>query len=418
MVKQLVFRCERMKRILINLCICCTLFLACDNQMDNPRDPTVQTLTAEVFDFAQKQMKYAVQSVDSARKIKEDAFQSEISPVAVDSQTGQLVMKSAYDWRCGFYAGNLWKMYEYTRDNFWMEKAIEQTWLLEPACTFSKHDMGFMINNSFGKAYRITGDERYFTILKTAANTLLARFNPQVGCINAWDSSSKWQFPVIIDTMMNLELLFEMTRLTGDSAYCKAAISHADNTLKNHFRTDYSSYHVVDYNPITGDVNKKETAQGYSNESFWSRGQAWGLYGFTLCYRYTKDSKYLAQAQNIADLLLSLNYDNDRIPYWDMKSPSIPNDVRDASAAAIMSSALLELAGYLNDAKRSRYYDYAISILNSLHTSYQSEIGGNYGFLLLHSTSNKPSNIEVDVPLIYADYYYLEAVGKVNEIKN
>src|SRR5688572_5754287 len=209
--------------------------------------------------------------------------------------------------------------------------------------------------------------------------------------------------------MMNLELLFAATRLSGDSSFYKIAVSHANTTMANHFRSDYSTYHVIDYDTATGKVVKRNTHQGYADESAWSRGQAWGLYGYTMCYRETRDPKYLQQADHIAAFILHHpNLPKDKVPYWDFNAPGIPNEPRDASAAAVMASALYELSQYSTHKKE--YLSVANTILQNLTNSYRSPIGENKGFLLVHSTGSKPANSEVDVPLSYADYYYLEAV--------
>ena len=369
-------------------------------------------LIEDVFNFADKQLRYALHCVDSART------DDEYLPLAVDHKSGQLVMGNAYSWRAGFFAGNLWQMYEYENSDFFKNQAIRYTELIEETKTYSQHDLGVMFNNSFGKAYSFTNQDHYRDVLITAANTLLSRYNAKIGCIKSWDSSSRWTCPVIIDNMMNLELLFVTTQLTGDSTYYKVAISHAEHTLINHFRQDFSSYHVVDYNPETGAVNKKVTYQGYSDESYWSRGQAWGLYGFTMCYRYTHNPIFLHQAQKIAEFLLGLKYADDAIPYWDMLCPDIPNTVRDASSASIMASALIELSHYCNDKNRGTLLAYSKKLLMSLHDYYQSKVGENFGFLLLHSTTSVPYDVEVDVPLVYADYYYLEALLRLKNYNN
>jgi unsaturated chondroitin disaccharide hydrolase len=209
--------------------------------------------------------------------------------------------------------------------------------------------------------------------------------------------------------MMNLELLFAATKLTGDSTFYKIAVRHANTTMKNHFRADYSSYHVIDYDSITGNVRKKNTHQGFNHESAWSRGQAWGLYGYTMCYRETKDKAYLEMAEKIAGFILkNPNLPSDMVPYWDFNSPGIPDEPRDVSAAAIIASALYELSGYSKDC--SYYLKSAGKILKNLTDKYRAPIGSSHGFILLHSTGNKPAKSEIDVPLNYADYYYLEAL--------
>lgn len=273
------------------------------------------------------------------------------------------------------------------------------------------HDMGFKMFCSFGNGYRLTEDPRYKDILLQSAGTLVTRFNPKVGCIRSWDhNQERWQFPVIIDNMMNLELLFWAGKTSGDSTFYKIALSHAETTLRNHFRPDYSTRHVLNYDPATGAVLDRHTHQGFSHESTWSRGQAWGLYGFVMCYRETKQERFLKQARHIADFILThKNLPGDMVPYWDFDAPNIPNEPRDASAAAIVCSALYELRVHLGD-DGAGYKNAADKILASLSSpNYRAEPGRNGFFLLKHSVGSKPGNSEVDVPLIYADYYFLEA---------
>lgn len=326
-------------------------------------------------------------------------------------ENGKLKMVQSRDWTSGFFPGVLWYLYEYTKDNKWLTEAEKFTAKIEREKTNTgTHDLGFMIGCSFGNGYRLTGRKDYEKVLIEAAKSLSKRFNSATGVIRSWDhNSDKWQYPVIIDNMMNLELLFEATRLTGDSSFYKIAISHANTTMKNHFRQDYSSYHVVDYDPANGSVKKKMTHQGYSDESAWARGQGWALYGYTMCYRETKNKAYLKQAENIAAFILrNKNLPPDRVPYWDFNDPAIPSVPRDASAAAVISSALYELSTY--SVNKTDYRKAADKMLKSLSERYTSEPGSNKGFILTHSTGHKPANGEIDVPLIYADYYYLEAL--------
>jgi hypothetical protein len=273
----------------------------------------------------------------------------------------------------------------------------------------TSHDVGFQIYCSAGNGYRLTKNEKYKAIIMQAAATLSKRFSPVTGTIKSWDKPN-WDYPTIIDNMMNLELLFEATKLSGDSLYYKIAVTHANTTIKNHFRTDHSSYHLVDYDSATGKVIRKMTVQGYADESAWARGQAWALYGFTMCYRETNDPVYLRQAEHIAAFILNNpGLPNDLIPYWDFNAPKIPADEpRDVSAAAIIASALYELSMY---SKNKKYYlSKADKIIETITLKYRSPVNQNKGFLLLHSTGSKPANSEIDVPLIYADYYYLEAL--------
>ena len=252
-----------------------------------------------------------------------------------------------------------------------------------------------------------------------AANSLCTRYNSKVGCIQSWDVNDNWQslrgwtFPVIIDNMMNLELLFEVYNFTKDEKYKNIAISHANTTMKEHYKSNGSSYHVVDYDPDTGKAMKRVTAQGYSNESAWARGQAWGLYGFTMCYRFTKDKRYLEFAEKIAEFILNhQNYPADGVPFWDFDAPDIPHAKRDASSGAILASALLELCEYTDD----KYFNEAYHILKSLSShKYKAKLGENGHFVLKHSVGSIPHNSTVDVPLNYADYYYIEALIRLKD---
>lgn len=366
------------------------------------------------YAFADTQLRFALKCADKARKEGDNRCKHRLMPRSINKD-GSLAMIHPHDWCSGFFPGSLWQMYAHTNDDFWRQQAISNTWMIEEAKWHrGTHDLGFMMNNSFGKAYRLTGERSYRDVVLQSARTLITRYNKKVKSIRSWDHNrDKWEFPVIIDNLMNLEMLFMATQETGDSIYWKIAIEHANTTLKNHFRNDFSSFHVVDYDPETGEVRARQTAQGYADDSFWSRGQAWALYGYTTCYRFTKDPAYLKQANGIANFFFSLpDMPEDLIPYWDMKAPGIPNIPRDASAAAIMASALYELSRYVSPEEGKRYLTIANKIVNSLSTHYQTEPGTNYGFLLLHSTGHHPGNSEIDVPINYADYYYLEALAR------
>lgn len=321
-----------------------------------------------------------------------------------------------FDWTKGFFPGSCWYLYEYTGDEKWASAARQLQEVFEKhKYVTNNHDLGFIFNCSYGNGYRITGNPEYKEVLLQASRSLIQRFNPTVGCIQSWDVDAGWQaqrgwkYPVIIDNMMNLEMLFEATRMSGDSTFWNIAINHANTTLDHHFREDNSSFHVVDYDPETGEVRARETAQGYSHESAWARGQAWGLYGYTICYRYTKDQKYLDQALKIADFILKHpNMPEDKVPYWDFNAPKIPNEPRDASAAAITASALLELANKHNQKHFRRPADAILASLSS--EKYLAAPGTNNNFLLTHSVGSLPHGAEIDVPLNYADYYFVEAL--------
>jgi unsaturated chondroitin disaccharide hydrolase len=355
------------------------------------------------FNYAEQQTNYMLDELKTA-----DTVGGLVSPRTFEN--GKFKLVNAKDWTNGFFAGILWFYYDYTKDPKWLKQAqIYTTKLTAEQYDKGTHDLGFMIYCSFGNGYRITDDTNYRKVIIQAAKSLSTRFNAKAGVIRSWDhNKDKWTYPVIIDNMMNLELLFEATRLTGDSSFYKIAVSHANHTLINHYRADYSSYHVVDYNPETGAVIQKNTAQGYSDESAWARGQAWGLYGYTMCYRETHDKRYLILAQNIAKFIFSNpTLPKDLIPYWDYNDPAIPNVPHDVSAAAITASALYELALY---SPGSDYKEKANTILANLDKSYKAPLNSNGDFILLHSTGHKPAKSEIDVPIIYADYYYLEAL--------
>lgn len=335
-----------------------------------------------------------------------------VSPRTLDGD-GHLVLVPPSDWTSGFFAGVLWQLYGFTGDRNWQDEARKATATLAGEKYNGRtHDMGFKIYCSFGQGYRLTDDTAYRNVIVKAAQTLATRFNPVVGCIRSWDHNShRWDFPVIIDNMLNLELLFVATRLTGDSSFYDIAVSHANTTLINHFRPDGGSYHVVDYDPETGQVEHRNTHQGYSDSSTWARGQAWALYGYTLCYRETNDERYRQKAVDIARWLMDHPHmPADGIPYWDFDAPNISAEPRDASAAAVIASALYELSTLV--AEGDGFRGFADHIIHSLATAYTAPAGTHHGFILLHSTGSRPADSEVDVPLIYADYYFLEALGR------
>ncbi|MFC7524452.1 glycoside hydrolase family 88 protein [Parapedobacter sp. GCM10030251] len=344
-----------------------------------------------------------------------------VLPRTINKANDSLITAKSNSWISGFYPGTLLYLYEYSQDADLLKEAENRLQLLEKEKNNKgTHDLGFMLYCSFGNALRLTDNKRYQDILLTGAESLASRFNPTVGCIRSWDhNGDKWKFPVIIDNMMNLEFLNWASRVSGNPKYVDISKIHANTTLKNHFRPDNSSYHVIDYDPATGAVRNKHTHQGADHESAWARGQAWGLYGYTLMYRDIKDKAYLNQARKIAAFILDHpNLPEDGIPYWDY-SVSGPDVPRDASAAAITASALLELSGMVKGKESKRYLQAAEHMLTSLSSpAYKAPIGTNGGFLLMHSTGHLPGNSEIDVPLSYADYYYVEALIRYNHLLN
>lgn len=334
-------------------------------------------------------------------------------PMPRTFEHGKLVTIPTRDWTSGFFPGSLWYLFEATGDAKWRAPAEKFTAFLEPEQSNTRtHDVGFILFCSYGNGLRLTGNEAYKPVLLNGAKSLSTRFNPTVGCIQSWDKRNGWDFPVIIDNMMNLELMLWAARNGPAERYRDIAIRHADTTLKNHFREDGSSVHVVDYDPKDGHVVTRVTHQGVADTSAWARGQAWGLYGYTVMYRETKDPRYLAQARKIAAFIMHHpRLPADKVPYWDFDDPKIPVAPRDSSAAAIMCSALLELRNYVDAAAAAEYTRFAEQQLRSLASpAYLAAPGTNGGFLLMHATGNHPKHSEIDVPINYADYYFLEAL--------
>ncbi|MCF7688196.1 MAG: glycoside hydrolase family 88 protein [Cephaloticoccus sp.] len=328
---------------------------------------------------------------------------------------GKLVTKLKRDWTVGFFPGSLWYLYAATAEPKWRIAAEHYTALIAAEQFNTRtHDVGFILYCSFGNGYRLTKQEAYRAVLLQGAKSLGTRFDPVVGSIKSWDRDPKrFTFPVIIDNMMNLELLLWAAVHGGVAGLREIAVAHADTTLRYHFRPDGSSFHVVDYDAATGGVLRRLTHQGAADDSAWARGQAWGLYGFTFMYRETHDVRYLAQAEKIAAFLMNHpRMPADKIPYWDFDAPGLPNVPRDTSAAAIMSSALFELARLTKGSNEAeRYAGFAGDQLRALASpAYLARPGENGGFLLMHATGNLPGHSEVDVPLNYGDYYFLEAL--------
>ena len=322
-------------------------------------------------------------------------------------------------WTSGFFAGSLWQLYRLTQDCQVLLMARAETEKLASILDFPlSHDIGFQVNCSYGNAYRVTGEVCYLPMIEAAAAALADRFNPQVGATLSWAPGEKGAYPVIIDNMMNLELLEYASGLFACDSLKEIAITHARTTLRNHFRPDASCWHMLDYDPATGEVLRRVTVQGYSDDSIWSRGQAWALYGYVMMYRESGCPEFLAQAEKVARMLME-HLPADGIPYWDFSDPDIPTTYRDASAAAVICSALLELRTLTSDkALAATCLQIAEKQIRTLASpQYLAQAGTNGGFLLKHSVGNLPGGSEVDVPLPYADYYYLEALNRLKSIK-
>jgi hypothetical protein len=344
---------------------------------------------------------------------------------------GDFVGTNMYDWTSGFFPGTLWYLHELSGKEEWRAEAEQWTGALDSLKTWTgTHDLGFMIYCSFGNGARLDEAKRaeYEAVIVTAANSLITRWSPKTGVIKSWNSfrghdGTRFAYPVIIDNMMNLEMLFAASRISGDPKYRDIAISHADTTLKNHFRDDWSTYHVVAYDPETGEVAGKRTWQGYSDNSTWARGQAWAIYGYTMAYRETRDERYLNAATKAADWYIA-HLPEDMVPAWDFNagqdgytpdagsyaSKDAGTQYKDASAAALVSSALAELSEY---AGRKDLYKKGKAMLDALNSpAYRAPVGANGGYLIMHCTGAMSLRSELDVPLCYADYYYVEALKR------
>ena len=367
--------------------------------------------------FAQRFVRRSLErACVQAAQLDSELTDTTLYPTSLD-RAGALELKSIRSWVSGFFPGTLWLLYGETQDPSWLWRARRRTAALAGLSSYERtHDLGFMVGCPVGLGSRLTGDKAYERLLVETSETLLKRFDPKVGLIRSWDNKNRLPDPylVIIDNMMNLEMLFEASRLTGDPRFRDVAVAHANTTLRNHFRKDGSAYHIVVYDSATGRVREHRGGQGYSSSSAWARGQSWGLYGFTMCYRETGDAKYLKHAERIADFIMHHpNTPADRIPYWDYNAPNIPDAPRDASAAAVISSALFELSTLVPEDEGKKYFDYAETLLMNLSSdAYLAKKGTNGGFILMHSVGHLPADSEIDTPLNYADYYYLEAIGR------
>lgn len=389
-----------------------------------------QQFVRENFDFATRQTQLMLKAANHAK------------PVMPHSSTkdGKLINTSIYGWTSGFFPGMLWYLAEYNGDKALQDSALVWTKKMEPVSTFTdNHDIGFMMYCSYGNAYRFTKNEDYKKLLIQSATSLMTRYNPSLGVIKSWnswrtwDGDEKFNFPVIIDNMMNLELLFFASKASGNNSFRNAAISHATKTMQYQVRKDGSCYHIMTYDTASLKPIRGVTSQGYSDNSAWARGQGWGIYGFTLVYRETKDARFLLTAQRMADFYINhRSLPNDKIAYWDFNAnqagynPGIRSNAnnvsdryRDASAAAVTASALFELSTYVKDQKSKEYFNTAKQILHSLGgTAYRAKEGQNANFILMHSVGSIPHNSEIDVPLIYADYYFVEALARYNQLLN
>lgn len=376
----------------------------------------VQTTVESDFNV-DAQLDYCVQQTSRALNEISD---NGLLPRNIAPNTVEWRMVDYKDWTSGFWPGELWYLFEATNDSKWKKSADKYTQYLKPLSVSPAidHDLGFQVYNSFGNGYRLTKDPEYKSVLLKTADTLATLFNPKVGTILSWPRdvpNMEWpNHNTIMDNMINLELLFWASKNGGSKQLFDMAVSHATVTMNNHFRPDYTSYHVVVYDKDTGKKIKAVTHQGYSDSSMWARGQAWAIYGYTMVYRETKDPKFLDFAHKVTRVYLD-RLPKDLIPYWDFDDPAIPNTTRDASAAAVVASALLELATYTADHNlANEYNEKALGMLKELSDNYQSK--DQNSALLLHSTGHRPAGSEIDYSIIYADYYYVEALLRYKKI--
>ncbi|MCS7004502.1 MAG: glycoside hydrolase family 88 protein [Cytophagales bacterium] len=393
---------------LVSLMIC---MWSCDSQKENTQDKFTCVDVEKQIRYCEKQLRKSVENLDPQQK-----------KLPRNIEHGEATWSCSHwsGWTAGFYPGILWYMYEATNDNYWKEKATEWTLVLDSnKCRdWKDHDLGFVMYCSYGNAYRLTKDTSWLSPIYMAADTLMTLFNPQVGTILSWPWMKRkkgWPHNTIIDNMMNLEMLMFVAQMKNDERYRQVAIQHANMTKQHHFRDDFTTYHVIVYDSARPVPLQKVTFQGYADNSMWARGQAWAIYGFTMMYRFTKQKEYLVQAQKAADVYLE-RLPEDYIPYWDFMAPNIPHEERDASAAAITASALIELADHSEEPLRQKYFQSSQKMLATLSSEEYLADDKNHAFLL-HSVGFKPAGGEIDMPIIYADYYYLEALLRTKQFK-
>lgn len=374
---------------------------------NSSRNELMKQLITENYTLAESQYSLMMKLVPSDKH-----------PQSFDANKNQLISREITWWCTGFYPGALLYIYEQTKNEVIKAEAMRALKVIEPNQFYTgNHDLGFMMYCSYGNAYRIFKDEKYKQIIFNAAASLATRYRPTMKSIQSWNKNQYFNCPVIIDNMMNLEMMNWVSQNGGDAKYQQIAVTHANTSMKEFYRPDYSSFHVVDFDEKTGKVLRKTTHQGAANTSAWSRGQAWGLYGYITMYRATKNLAYLNHAKKIAAFYLNHpNLPEDKVPYWDFDAGQQPIAKRDASAAAITASALMELAQYATGAEKEKYINNGVKMIQSLSSDkYRSKPGENGGFLIKHCVGALTLNSEIDVPLIYADYYFLEALKRYKD---
>jgi unsaturated chondroitin disaccharide hydrolase len=368
------------------------------------RNASLDALAARAWAHSESRLRRAAETLDP-----KDGYPKFTNPDGTWSQ------KSATTWTSGFFPGALWYMYEHTRDPFWRGQAARWTAGLEEMADVTRtHDLGFVLFTSFGNGYRLTGDAHDSAVVIHGSRTLMKRYSPVVGSIKSWDLEQAtdrrktWEFPVIVDNLMNLEMLFWAADHGGDPAWKANAERHALTSLRELQRPDGSMFHVVSFDPRTGAAKIKDTWQGYADSSAWARGQAWAIYGFGMAYDRTRNRTLLDGAVRAADYFIA-NLPPDKVPYWDFRLPDTTGAKRDASAGAVAASGLFELSRLTSGEQSRRYREAAESMLAALCSSYLTA-GTSNAAILAHSVGQLPQGVEIDVGIAYADYYFLEAL--------
>lgn len=380
------------------LCLSLCIIASCGGQ--DKTDAAFKASVDKTLAFAEMQLLKTADAINDPTRFPEGT-----------GPDGTWITSNMYGWTSGFFPGSLWYAYENSGNEQVKLQAERWTAGLDSVQYYTgNHDLGFMMFCSYGNGYRLTGNEAYRDVIIQSARSLITRYNPVVGLIKSWNANDRWQYPVIIDNMMNLELLFWASKHGGDQKMYNIAVTHALNTMNNHVREDGSTPHVIDYDPETGAVRAINTHQGFADNSTWARGQAWGVYGFTMTYRETGDERFLKTAAKMADWFID-HLPADHIPYWDFNAPQQPPEPRDSSAGAIAASALLELSTFVSDPSvKERYHSTAISILNELMSERYLADPATSQAVILHGVGSKPHDKQVDVSLSYGDYYFIEAL--------
>ncbi|WP_163711280.1 glycoside hydrolase family 88 protein [Mangrovibacterium lignilyticum] len=376
---------------------------------------TTSVKKTEAFDSGKK-LAYCVEKTKASMSML--SFADSLPRNILQGQTAWNKV-GIHDWCSGFWPGILWYAYEASGDSAILENARNFTEPLKGVLDVpvDNHDLGFMLYCSFGNGYRLTNDSAYHDFLLVAADSLATLYNPKVGTILSWPAMREkmgWPHNTIIDNMINLELLFWAAKNGGSHDLYDMAVKHAKTCMTTLVRPDYSIYHVAVFDTIDGHFIKGVTHQGYSDSSMWARGQGWGIYGYTMCYRETGKEEFLTMAEKLSDKFLE-RLPEDGIPYWDFDDPVILNSPKDASSAAVAASGMLELSTYMKDETlKAKYKDAAVALLECLSTNDYLSNDKNEAFLL-HSTGHYPDGNEIDASIIYADYYYLEALLRLKK---